>query len=489
MNILGNMRRDRAGHLAAVPGCLALVLALASPGFVRADVSVLVPGGSSSILTRSGDPMYGGGTLRGALDKIYWFPSTEVGVGDLFVNHELTVPNGGMSRLHYKNGVIVERRSWVTGTHFNCSGSTTWWGTILSCEEHPPAGNDTVGYVVEVVPYLPDLWVRRPAMGRFSHESVIMDPGTGVFYLTDDSYTGAFFKFVPVIPGYLGAGSLYAFREPTHDWVQVTDMVATESQAISLGATTYPRPEDLAYNPVDDAIYIMITGRLSDPASRLGYILRYDPRAETMERWLDCDGTVLANPDNVEVDSWGNLLVHEDQYPENNNLYGPNELLLVHLDRTIDPILVGLDLWGEPSGLEFSDSDDLFWVNWMGGANGSELIEIRCPPGWNVPPTGVPLPAPPPPALEFELVAAPNPFGSTTRLVAEVEPGADVRLEIFDVRGARWRTLIDGPLASGRLDAVWDGRDERSRRAPRGAYYARLVAGGRAATVPLMLAR
>jgi hypothetical protein len=148
------------------------------------------------------------------------------------------------------------------------------------------------------------------------------------------------------------------------------------------------------------------------------------------------------------VDSWGNLLVHEDQYPENISQHGPNELLLVHQDRTIDRVLVGLDIWGEPSGLEFSGDDDLFWVNWMGGANGSELIEVRCPPGWNAPPTGVPLPAPPAPALDF--VAAPNPFGAATRLAAEVEPGRNVRLEIFDVRGAIWQTLVDGPLAGGR---------------------------------------
>jgi hypothetical protein len=458
-------------------GVLAAVLGLAPP--LAADVEVLIPGASHRILARGGDPLDSGGFLRDKFDKVYWVQLPFGDVGWLFLNHEITVPDGGLSRLRYEDGVITEKVDWVTGTHFNCSGIVTRWRTILSCEEHPPEGNNAVGHVLEVSPMRNGVYWRRTALGRFSHEGIIEDPVTGDYYLTDDSYSGVFFKFVPAIPGNLSAGSLYALREPTRDWVLVTDMVETEQQAIALGATTHQRPEDLVYNPLDDAIYIAVTGNYNIPETRLGYILRFDPRTQEMTRWLDGDGEVLANPDNLEVDQHGNLFVHEDQYPQNAALYGNNELHLVRPDRTIETILRGLDPWGEVSGMEWGGPDERrFWINWMSGAQGSELIEITCPWSWNEP-VGIP-PASSPPAPELRLVIEPNPFAASARLTADLggwrgSSGEQVRLEIFDVHGSLWRTLVDGPLPADRLDVVWDGRDQRSRLAPRGVYFARLT--------------
>jgi hypothetical protein len=451
-------------------------------------MEVLIPGASRAILARSGDSLTGGGLLRASFDQIYWFPDANDESGAFFINHEIVSPNGGVSRLRYDGTTITERRDWVTGTHFNSSGCITSWGVILSSEEHPPADQDSLGYLVEVDPAEPNTWVRRKAMGRFSHEGVIEHPVTGEFYMADDSYTGVFFKFVPFFPDYLGAGALFAYREGSRDWVLVTNVTQTESEAIALGATTYPRLEDLAYNPIDEAIYIMVTGRINDPDSQLGYILRYDPATMTMTRWLDGDGTFLANPDNVEVDSFGNLLVEEDQYPANKTLYGPNELLLVGLDRTIVPLLRGLDMLGEVTGLTLDASEGRFWTNWMNGMNGSELLQVKCPPGWNSPPVAVPE-APPPSVLRLELVAAPNPFAATIQLRSELGAEERVRLDIFDVRGVHWRTLIDRPHAGGLIVATWDGRDGGKRAAPAGAYFARLTAGRRTAASRVLLVR
>ena len=464
----------------ALPRVRALAVAivacfgLAPP--VAADLEVLVPGGSRRLLARAGDTLNGGGTLRDKFDKVYWVPLPFGNVGWLFLSHEITAPLGGLSRLRYEDGEITERLSWVSGTHFNCSGVVTRWRTVLSCEEHPPADSLGLGNVLEVNPITPGLYWRRTALGRFSHEGIIEDPRTGDLYMTDDSYNGVFFRFVPAVPNNLSAGSLYALREATRDWVLVTDMVNTEQQAIDLGATTRPRPEDLVYNPVDDAIYIAVTGVLSDPDSHLGYILRFNPRTREMTRWLDGDGTSLANPDNLEVDKHGNLYVHEDQYYEHVALYGNNELLLVRRDRTIEPILRGLDPWGEVSGMEWSGSEQRFWINWMSGAAGSELFEITCPPHWNIGVAPEPAPAPPMLALAIE----PNPFARAARLTADLTglpraPGERVRLEIYDVRGSLRRTLLDGPLPAHRLDVVWDGRDDHARPAPEGVYFARLA--------------
>jgi len=468
-------------------GFFALLLTVTGPPPLEADVSVLVPGGTRSIIARSGDPLEGGGTLRSNMDKIFWFPDEEDGHGTLFVNHEKVYPDGGLSRLVYDNGVITDRRNWLTGTHFNCSGNISGWGTMLSCEEYPPDGADSLGHVIEVYPSQPGQHVRRKAMGRFSHEAIIEDPVTGDFYMTDDSYTGVFFKFSPTYPGYLGKGPLFALREETHDWVRVYNTVESEEAALALGATSHPRPEGLVYNPIEDAIYIAVTGRLNYP-SPYGYILRFDPRTQTMTRWLECDGVTLANPDNVEIDSYGNLLVHEDQYAEHIALFGPNELLLVRPDRTIEPILRGLDVVGEPSGLAFAANEKHFWINWMGGVAGSELIEVHMPPGWNSSQIGVLFDAPPHHEV-FALVASPNPFSATAWIRGQTTAGERARLDIFDARGTHWRTLVDGVLTGGQLEVAWDGRDHRKRLAPRGYYFARLTAGGRTTAARMLLIR
>ncbi len=470
--------------LAALAG---LVLA-AVP--VAADVAIAIPGATHTIIANSGDSLSDGtGVLPSGFDNLYWLP-TGGGNGYIYINHEIDFPNGGMSRLRYKplDG-IIERQRWFTGTHFNCSGCFTPHGTILSCEEHPGAGNFDQGWVLEVSPTQPDTWTPRRAMGRFSHESVIVDPVTGDYYMTDDSYEGVFFRFV-VQGEDLDTGDLYAYREGTQDWVQVTDMPLAQEQALGLGATPYPRLEDLVYNHVDDAIYIMVTGKNNDD-TRMGYVLRYDPRGQVMTRWLDGDGTTMANPDNVEVDSWGNLLVHEDQYPANLSQFGANEVLLVRLDKTIQPVLLGMDLMGEPSGLAFAGSDNHFFVNWLNGASGSELIEVFLPQGWNVPPVGVPVTpvAPVPPRLS----AAPNPFYSGTTIEAfgtGASSAEGVRIVILDVRGAHVRTLHAGPSLGGRFRVHWNGRDHRGRPVASGTYFAQLSGSNPgSATARLVLLR
>jgi hypothetical protein len=79
------------------------------------------------------------------------------------------------------------------------------------------------------------------------------------------------------------------------------------------------------------------------------------------------------------------------------------------------------------------------------------------------------------------LPASPNPFRLSTSLRFELSQAAAVRLEIFNVQGARVATLIDGSLLpAGGHAATWDGRDHAGRRVPSGVYLVRLAAGGEA---------
>ena len=43
-------------------------------------------------------------------------------------------------------------------------------------------------------------------LGRFRHEAVAVDPGTGVVFLTEDRPDGLFYRFVPQVNGELSQG-------------------------------------------------------------------------------------------------------------------------------------------------------------------------------------------------------------------------------------------------------------------------------------------
>lgn len=75
---------------------------------------------------------------------------------------------------------------------------------------------------------------------------------------------------------------------------------------------------------------------------------------------------------------------------------------------------------------------------------------------------------------------APNPFNAGTTVRWEVPAGgANVELAIFDARGCRVRTLVEGVLPAGRHSLRWDGRDEAGRALATGTYFCRLAADGR----------
>jgi hypothetical protein len=77
------------------------------------------------------------------------------------------------------------------------------------------------------------------------------------------------------------------------------------------------------------------------------------------------------------------------------------------------------------------------------------------------------------------LAPRPNPSASVTRLRFALPRGGRIRLEIFDVSGARVRLLAGGDHAAGEHETRWDGRDDQGRRVSPGLYFARLETEGR----------
>jgi hypothetical protein len=72
----------------------------------------------------------------------------------------------------------------------------------------------------------------------------------------------------------------------------------------------------------------------------------------------------------------------------------------------------------------------------------------------------------------------PNPFGPSTTVRFDLAQSAPVRIEVYNLQGARVRTLVDGDRPAGRHSAIWDGRDGNGHQVASGVYLFRFVGNG-----------
>lgn len=92
------------------------------------------------------------------------------------------------------------------------------------------------------------------------------------------------------------------------------------------------------------------------------------------------------------------------------------------------------------------------------------------------------------PSLSLRLDDAwPNPFNPTTNLRYALPRNGQVVVTIHDLQGRAVRTLVSGSQDAGEHQAVWDGRDDRGRPVPSGAYFGRVEACDQVRTTKLAL--
>jgi len=69
----------------------------------------------------------------------------------------------------------------------------------------------------------------------------------------------------------------------------------------------------------------------------------------------------------------------------------------------------------------------------------------------------------------------PNPFNPATTIAFNLERRSRTRLVIYDLKGARVRTLLDEALLEGVHAVTWNGSDDAGRTVGSGVYICRLV--------------
>jgi hypothetical protein len=81
----------------------------------------------------------------------------------------------------------------------------------------------------------------------------------------------------------------------------------------------------------------------------------------------------------------------------------------------------------------------------------------------------------------------PNPFNPSTTISFSLARDARAELSIYDVRGARVRTLVDARRERGIHRIQWDGRNQAGEPVASGVYFYRLKAGAFSSTKKMVL--
>jgi hypothetical protein len=71
----------------------------------------------------------------------------------------------------------------------------------------------------------------------------------------------------------------------------------------------------------------------------------------------------------------------------------------------------------------------------------------------------------------------PNPFNPRTTIAYDLAAPGEVEIVIYDLKGARVRTLVQAAQPAGHHSEVWDGRCDRGEMMAAGVYIARFVSG------------
>lgn len=92
------------------------------------------------------------------------------------------------------------------------------------------------------------------------------------------------------------------------------------------------------------------------------------------------------------------------------------------------------------------------------------------------------------PASPLKLTAWPNPFNPQISIAFELDQTQAIKLQVFDARGRRVATLLDGIADAGHSELSWNATDDSGRKLSSGIYFARLISDHEKSVLKLVLA-
>lgn len=72
----------------------------------------------------------------------------------------------------------------------------------------------------------------------------------------------------------------------------------------------------------------------------------------------------------------------------------------------------------------------------------------------------------------------PNPFNPTTTIAFEVTEGGLAKVEIFNVKGQKVKTLLNEKIAQGNHSLFWNGKNEDHKQVSSGVYFYKISING-----------
>jgi hypothetical protein len=81
------------------------------------------------------------------------------------------------------------------------------------------------------------------------------------------------------------------------------------------------------------------------------------------------------------------------------------------------------------------------------------------------------------PTMFFLADNYPNPFNPTTTINYSIPNDTDVSLSIYNVKGQKVTTLVNGNQIAGSYNAVWNGTDDKNNKVSSGIYFYKITAG------------
>ena len=331
--------------------------------------------------------------------------------GWLSINHENTPGAVSIVSLHFDeqtNLWVVDSINAVdfapvVQTTRNCSGGVTPWGTVITSEETYNGGDANsdgftdVGWQVEIDPRThsivdydndgtPDkLW----ALGRFSHENIVLANDSITAYQAEDGGTGGVYKFVADEKMNLSKGTLYVLQRDDIDetigrWIVVPnstqeEMNTTRALAASVGGTRWGGCEDVEIHPLTGEIFFTEKGN--------GDTWKFTDNGMTVsgiEQFLSNEnypiyhstGTVQESyrtgNDNLTFDDMGNLWVLQDG--------GRNFIWMAYADHTpANPhveIFMTTPKGSEPTGMTFTPDHKYMFLSIQNPSGSNSEVQV-----------------------------------------------------------------------------------------------------------------